>query len=70
MQKNIGTVDRTIRAIVGVCLLASWPLGLFEGTLAIVLSLVGVVMLVTAALRWCPPYTLLGINTGAAREDR
>ena len=70
MQKNMGTVDRIIRAVIGVCLLASWPLGMFEGTLAIVFSVVGVVLLVTAALRWCPPYMLLGINTGAAREDR
>ncbi len=69
MKANVGTGDRIIRAIVGIALIASWPLGLFEGTLGIVLCVVGVVLLVTAALRWCPPYTLLGINTGAPKED-
>jgi hypothetical protein len=29
---------------------------------------VGIVMLATALLRWCPPYDLLGINTGARNE--
>ncbi len=69
MKANMGTVDRAIRAIVGIALIASWPLGLFAGVIAIVLPLVGAVLLVTAMLRWCPPYTLLGINTGAPKED-
>lgn len=69
MKANMGTIDRVIRAIVGIALIASWPLGLLEGTLAIVLPVVGVVLLVTAMLRWCPPYNLLGINTGAPKED-
>jgi len=69
MKPNMGTIDRVIRAIVGIALIASWPLGLLEGTLAIVLPVMGVVLLVTAMLRWCPPYMLLGINTGAPKED-
>ncbi len=69
MKANMGTVDRVIRAIAGIALIASWPLGLLEGTLAIVLPVVGVVLLVTAMLRWCPPYMLLGINTGAPKAD-
>jgi len=69
MKPNMGTVDRVIRAIVGIALIASWPLGLFEGMLATILPLVGAVLLVTAMLRWCPPYMLLGINTGASKKD-
>ena len=69
MKPNVGTIDRIIRAVVGVALIASWPLGLFEGLLGVILPLLGGVMLLTAALRWCPPYMLLGINTGAPRED-
>ena len=68
MKANMGTIDRIIRAIAGVALIASWPLGLFEGTLGIVLPVVGAVLLVTAMLRWCPPYMLLGLNTGAPAE--
>jgi len=63
MKANMGTIDRSIRAIVGIALVASWPLGLFESALTTILPLVGAVLLVTAILRWCPPYMLLGINT-------
>ena len=65
MKPNVGTVDRVIRAIVGIALIAAFPLELLPGTIGIIALVAGVMLLVTAALRWCPPYTLLGINTGA-----
>ncbi len=68
MKANVGTIDRGIRLLVGIALIALWPLGLLQGTPAIIALVVGVVMLATALLRWCPPYALLGINTGA-RDD-
>jgi len=68
MKANVGTVDRSIRALAGIVLLACWPLGLLEGSIAIVAAVVGVVLLATAAIRWCPPYALLGINTGAREK--
>jgi len=66
MKPNMGTVDRVIRAIAGSALIAAYPLGLVQGTIGIIALVVGVVLLITAAIRWCPPYTLLGINTGAS----
>ena len=69
MKKNVGTIDRSIRGIVGVVLLAVFFLGILEGTAGIIALVVGVVMLGTAAIGWCPPYTLLGINTGAGKDD-
>jgi hypothetical protein len=68
MQPNMGTTDRAIRAMVGIAAIAAWPLGLVEGTLAIIALVVGVVLLGTVVLRWCPPYDLLGINTGASKD--
>ena len=65
MKPNVGTVDRVIRAIVGIALIAAFLLELLAGTIGIIALVVGVVLLLTAALRWCPPYALLGINTGA-----
>jgi hypothetical protein len=65
MKPNMGTVDRVIRAIVGIALIAAFALELLQGTIGMIAVVVGVVLLITAALRWCPPYTLLGINTGA-----
>jgi hypothetical protein len=68
MKPNMGTLDRSIRSVVGIVLIALWPLGVLQGTLAIVGLVVGIVLLATALLRWCPPYDLLGINTGAGNE--
>ena len=67
MKPNMGTVDRIIRGILGVVAIAAWPLGLLQGTPAIIAVVVGAVLIATAALRWCPPYALLGINTGAGK---
>ncbi len=65
MKPNMGTVDRVIRAIVGIVLIAAFLLELLAGTIGIIALVVAVVLLLTAALRWCPPYALLGVNTGA-----
>ncbi len=69
MQKNVGSIDRTIRALAGIALLAVYFLGVVQGTLGIVALVVGIVMLGTAAIGWCPPYSLLGINTRGAKQD-
>jgi ABC-type glucose/galactose transport system permease subunit len=59
--KNVGSLDRIIRAIVGVaCIVAFFSM---SGGLAWLLGVVGAVMILTAALGSCPPYALLGINT-------
>ncbi len=69
MTKNIGPVDRAIRVVVGIALLAAFFLGAVEGALGIIAIVVAVAMLGTAAIGWCAPYTLLGINTGANKDD-
>ncbi len=56
--KNAGTLDRALRAIVGLVLIAL----ALTGTIG-AWGWIGVVPLVTAALGWCPAYTLLGIKT-------
>lgn len=59
---NVGTTDRIIRAIVGVIGVALFFMN--QGTtLGWIALVVGVVMLFTAALRWCPPYAIFGIST-------
>jgi hypothetical protein len=63
MNKNVGTIDRSIRVIVGIAAIAAYAMGMVAGTLGIILLVVGIVMLGTAAIGWCPPYALLGINS-------
>ncbi|MGB5494612.1 MAG: DUF2892 domain-containing protein [Sedimenticolaceae bacterium] len=58
MTKNIGTIDRTLRVIVGLALIALSVTGTTGPW-----GWIGIVPLVTALVSWCPAYTLLGIKT-------
>ncbi len=69
MQKNVGSIDRAIRALVGIVLLAVYFIGGLQGALGIVALVAGIVMLGTAAIGWCPPYSLLGINTCGVKQE-
>lgn len=62
--RNMGPVDRALRAIVGLILISLTVVG--PQTLW---GLVGLVPLLTAIVGFCPAYTLLGIKT-CRTEDR
>ena len=65
MRWNMETVDRIIRGVAGLALLA-FALGLiFPGTGWNWLGWIGVVLIVTALVRICPAYTLIGVRTGS-----
>lgn len=59
MKQNVGGIDRIIRGVAGAGLLA-WALTTGQ---AWWIAAIGGVLLFTAIVRWCPPYSLLGINT-------
>jgi hypothetical protein len=63
MTVNMGMVDRVVRAVVGLFLIA-WaiPIG-FSDTGWNWVGWIGIVPLVTAGIGWCPAYTLLGFST-------
>ncbi|MGE5505345.1 MAG: DUF2892 domain-containing protein [Actinomycetota bacterium] len=58
MTKNVGGIDRILRLIVGIALIALAA----TGTVG-VWGYIGVVPLLTAAIGWCPAYLPLGIKT-------
>ena len=64
MTCNIGKIDRIIRVIIGAAAIA-W--GVMNGN--IIADVVGGVLLLTAIIGWCPPYALLGINTGCKTKN-
>jgi hypothetical protein len=70
MVRNESNVDRVVRALVGAVLLIAWMAGWVAGTLAIVLGVVGVVLLATAAAGFCPLYRLFGVSTCAVPQKR
>ena len=63
MQKNMGTADRTIRALLAVAVGVLYFLNVISGTLAIVLGVFAVVFLLTSFGSFCPAYVPFKIST-------
>jgi hypothetical protein len=66
MKTNVGSIDRAVRIVAGLVLLSAVfllpaPTRWF--------GLIGLVPLLTAAVGFCPLYTLLGVNTCAALRN-
>ncbi|MGZ8219826.1 YgaP family membrane protein [Methylomagnum sp.] len=58
MNANIGTADRAVRIVAGLILLSL----VFVGPQT-PWGWIGLVPLATGLIRWCPAYTLFGLNT-------
>ena len=65
MAANVGGIDRTLRIVVGIVVLALFFV--LEGN-ARYWALVGVVPLFTGLFRFCPAYSLLGMNTCSMKK--
>lgn len=61
LKKNVGTIDRALRVVLGLALLAAWfiyPEAPYRWAF-----LIGIVPLLTALVSSCPLYSILGIST-------
>ena len=67
MTCNVGGVERAIRIVVGVMLMALAVFGGMPTAAAWVLGVIGAVATVTGAVGCCPAWTLFGINTCRAK---
>ncbi|HTX78498.1 MAG TPA: DUF2892 domain-containing protein [Longilinea sp.] len=63
MKTNESSLDRSIRIIAGVILLALYFLSVVTGTFGIILLVVGAIALLTGIVGFCPLYALLKIHT-------
>ena len=62
-EKNVGTIDRVVRIIVGIAFLAGFALNMVASPLSYLVVLVGIIALVTGAIGTCPAYSIMGIST-------
>ena len=62
MLQNVGSVDRGIRVVAGVALIAARLFGAIGPW-----GSIGVVPLATGLFRFCPAYLPFGLNTCAAK---
>ncbi len=64
MKLNVGGIDRVLRIVVGLALVA-WAL-LLGGP---IWAWIGIVPLATGLIGFCPLYPMLGMNTCGAKKD-
>lgn len=62
MKANVGGVDKLVRIVIGLALIA------WAATGGPVWAWIGVVPLLTGVFNFCPLYALLGMNTCKARS--
>jgi hypothetical protein len=58
MKTNVGTIDRALRIVAGIILIAlaaTQTIGIW--------GYIGVVPLLTGIFKFCPAYTMLGMST-------
>jgi hypothetical protein len=63
MKANESSIDRIIRVVLGIALLALNFGGVVTGGLGIVFLVVGAIALLTGAVGFCPLYAVLKIST-------
>jgi len=61
---NVGTLDRIIRIILGLAFIALAYTGIIGAW-----GYIGIIPLATGLLKWCPLYTLLGVQTCPLHEN-
>jgi hypothetical protein len=57
MTRNVGSTDRIIRFILGIAIIAA---GFYFQSW---LGALGLILIGTAFINWCPIYAVLGLNT-------
>ena len=58
MKANVGGIDRTLRIVIGLALIAAAATDTVGAW-----GFIGIVPVLTGAFRFCPAYPLLGMNT-------
>ncbi|WP_017755534.1 YgaP family membrane protein [Calidifontibacillus oryziterrae] len=66
MKANIGSADRVIRIILGLVLLSL--LFILDGGIKYI-GLLGIVLLLTAIIKFCPLYPIFKINTNSKNNS-
>lgn len=67
MKANVGGIDKLLRILAGIVLLALTFVLKDEGGLWM-WGLIGIVPLATGLMGWCPFYPLLGLNSCPSKQ--
>lgn len=70
MNRNMGTVDRTVRILIAIAIGVLLLTGQISGTVAIILGILAIVFVVTSLISTCPLYLPFGLSTVRHRPDK
>ena len=70
MKKNMGVADRIIRLIIAAIIVVLFFTNVISGTLGIVLLVLAGIFLLTSVVSFCPIYTIFGLRTCPAKENK
>jgi hypothetical protein len=65
MKRNMGTIDRVVRAIIGIVMLGV-GFGVLSGGAGTAVGVIGAVLFATSLIRWCPLYVPFRFTTRKA----
>jgi len=63
MKANVGSIDRILRLVAGAAVIALGYMGGLASPWNVVAIAAGSVFVLTALIKFCPLYPILGINT-------
>ena len=63
MKTNIGSIDRIIRVMLAIAVVALYAANVISGTVAIVLLTLAGIFILTSVVSFCPVYFLFGLST-------
>ena len=63
MKKNMGTMDKIIRVLIALIFGALYFTNTVDGTIGLILLILGVVFVATSFISFCPLYLPFGIST-------
>jgi hypothetical protein len=61
-------IDRVVRIIIGIVLIAAFALGWVAAPWSYLVALIGLIALITGAVGTCALYSLIGMNTLGKQE--
>jgi hypothetical protein len=70
MKKNMGIMDRGLRALVAIALFVIYLGGYFGETFGTVVLIVASILLLTSFIAVCPAYIPFGLNTCERRTKK
>lgn len=63
MKKNMGTIDKAIRILIAIAIIALYFTGVINGTMAIIGLILAGVFILTSLIGSCPLYLPFGLST-------